>query len=72
MKIVKPFFVIESKVDGEQILKDLERYGRTCYKSEDKITSDSARKFVAAILKSGHESVIEHEKKPSGLFAIAA
>lgn len=62
MKIIKPHFVIEDKIDGEQILKNLERYGRTCYKSEDKITPDSARKFVATILKSGHESVIEHEK----------
>jgi thymidylate synthase (FAD) len=62
MEIIKPYFVIEDEIDGEQILKNLERYGRTCYKSEDKITPDSARKFVAAILKSGHESVIEHEK----------
>jgi len=38
----------------------IERAGRTCYKSEDKITSDSAQKFVKAIIKRGHESVIEH------------
>ncbi|HLB95644.1 MAG TPA: FAD-dependent thymidylate synthase [Patescibacteria group bacterium] len=62
MKILKPYFVIEDEVDGEQILKNLERYGRTCYKSEDKTTPDSARKFLAGIIKSGHESVIEHEK----------
>jgi len=62
MEILKPSFVIEDKVDGEQILKNLERYGRTCYKSEDKITSDSARKFVTRVLENGHESVIEHEK----------
>jgi len=62
MEIIKPYFIIEDEIDGEQILRNLERYGRTCYKSEDKITPDSARKFVAAILKSGHESVIEHEK----------
>ncbi len=62
MKVIKPYFVIEDEINGEQILRNLERYGRTCYKSEEKITSDSARKFVAAILKSGHESVLEHEK----------
>ncbi len=62
MEIVKPYFIIEDNVDGEQILRNLERYGRTCYKSEDKITPDSARKFVVSILASGHESVIEHEK----------
>jgi len=41
-------------------LQLIEKAGRTCYKSEDKITNDSAEKFVATILKSGHESVIEH------------
>ena len=61
MKIIEPSFVIVP-VNGEEILKNIERAGRTCYKSEDKITADSARKFVAAIIKSGHESVIEHEK----------
>ncbi|MBD3360314.1 FAD-dependent thymidylate synthase [Candidatus Peregrinibacteria bacterium] len=62
MEILKPSFNIEGEIDGEEILKNLERHGRTCYKSEDKITPDSARKFIAGILKSGHESVIEHEK----------
>jgi thymidylate synthase (FAD) len=62
MEIMKPYFTIEDEIDGEQILRKLERYGRTCYKSEDKITPDSARKFVTSILASGHESVIEHEK----------
>lgn len=41
-------------------LKCIELAGRTCYKSEDKITEESAEKFVRMILKSGHESVIEH------------
>ena len=62
MEIIRPRFVIEDEIDGERILKNVERYGRTCYKSEDRITPESARKFVATILKSGHESVIEHEK----------
>ena len=44
------------------MLKRIEQAGRVCYKSEDRITEDSARKFVKNILKSGHESVIEHEK----------
>ena len=61
MKIIEPSFEIVP-VNGEEILKNIERAGRTCDKSEDKITADSARKFVAAIIKSGHESVIEHEK----------
>jgi len=62
MKILKPYFIIEDDIDGERILKNLERYGRVCYKSENKITPNSARKFLATIIKNGHESVIEHEK----------
>lgn len=61
MKIIRPSAVIESDVAGAEILKRLERYGRTAYKSEDRITPESARSFVAGIIKSGHESVIEHE-----------
>jgi len=38
----------------------IEKAGRNCYKSEDKITDDSAEKFVKMILKSWHHSVIEH------------
>ncbi len=62
MKIIKPSFVIEDQINGEEILKKIEKAGRTCYKSEDLITADSAKKFVAAIIRLGHHSVIEHEK----------
>jgi len=41
-------------------LETIEMAGRTCYKSEEKITSESAEKFVRMIIKRGHESVIEH------------
>ncbi len=46
----------------DKILKSIERAGRTCYKSEDNISEDSAKRFVSSIIKRGHESVIEHEK----------
>lgn len=46
--------------DGADILKRIETAGRTCYKSEDKITADSAAGFVRGVIKSGHHSVIEH------------
>ena len=62
MQIIKPSFVIEDEIDGQKILKNIERYARTCYKSEDKITVGSAEKLIANIIKRGHESVIEHEK----------
>jgi thymidylate synthase (FAD) len=60
MRIVSPGFTIMSMPDGDEVLKHIEAAGRTCYKSEDKITPDSAAKFVRMILKSGHESVVEH------------
>jgi len=60
IEFIDPSFLIESVIDGDKFLKDLERYGRTCYKSEEKITSESAPRFVKMLLKRGHESVIEH------------
>ncbi len=62
MKAIKPSFKIEDEINGEEVLKRLERAGRTCYKSEGSITADSAKKFIKKILAMGHESVIEHEK----------
>jgi thymidylate synthase (FAD) len=61
MQIIKPSYTIEKLDDGDEILARIERAGRTCYKSEDRITPDSAKEFVAMILERGHHSVIEHE-----------
>lgn len=44
----------------EEILKKIEKCGRICYKSESKITEDSAARFVRGLTKSGHHSVLEH------------
>lgn len=60
MKIIEPSFEILSIPDPGAVLTGIEAAGRTCYKSEDHITPDSARKFTARLLKSGHHSVIEH------------
>lgn len=38
----------------------LEMAGRTCYKSEEKITAESAPRFVEMICQRNHESVLEH------------
>lgn len=62
MKIIEPYHEILSEIDGGKILRNIELCGRVCYKSEDRITEGSAEKFVSMILKSGHESVLEHEK----------
>ena len=44
----------------EGIYKQIERVGRVCYKSEDKITEDSAKPFVDRMIKSGHGAMLEH------------
>lgn len=62
MRIIPPSHEIISEINGAQMLRNIELCGRVCYKSEDRITDGSAEKFVSMILKSGHESVLEHEK----------
>ena len=44
----------------EDIYRHIELCGRVCYKSEDKITPDSAKEFVDRMIKSGHCSMLEH------------
>jgi len=46
----------------KDILQKLEEYGRTAYKSSAHITKNSAYNFINGIIKSGHNSVLEHEK----------
>lgn len=62
MRIIEPGFEIVDLLDGNEMLKRIERAGRVCYKSEAGITNDSAIRFVKNIIRNGHESVIEHEK----------
>lgn len=64
MKILKPSYEILTPISpgGIQELKHIEKIGRVCYKSEDKITEDgeSAKKFVKMLIGRGHEAMIEH------------
>ena len=60
MKIIEPFVELINAPDYKTLLTTIEAAGRTCYKSEDKITDGSAEKFVRGIIKRGHEAVIEH------------
>ena len=64
MKFVDPSFDILTDISsgGIKELKHIERCGRISYRSEDKITEDgeSAKKFVAMLIRNGHESVLEH------------
>lgn len=60
MKVIKPSFEILTPIDREAVLKHLETVARTCYKSEDKITEQSAPKMVKGLIKSHHTAMIEH------------
>lgn len=61
MRLIKPSFeIIEQQAGLEGMYKQIELAGRTCYKSEDKITEDSAKGFVERMIKSGHGAMLEH------------
>lgn len=61
MKLIKPYYEILEQQSGiEGMFKQIEIAGRTCYKSEDKITEGSAKKFVHNMIKSGHLAMLEH------------
>ena len=60
MKIIEPSVELVNEIDAEKIMRHIELAGRVCYKSEARISDQSAEKFIANIIKSGHESVIEH------------
>lgn len=61
MRIIEPSVEILSNLDTRKIMKNLEMYGRVCYKSEQFITEESAEQFIRMIIRNGHESVLEHE-----------
>lgn len=61
MELIYPSIEVLTDVNADQMFKRIERAGRTCYKSECKITENSSKEFVKNILGRNHESVIEHE-----------
>lgn len=61
MKLIKPSFAIWEQPAGLQgVYKQIEKAGRICYKSEDKITEDSAKPFVDRMIASKHLAMCEH------------
>ena len=61
MRLIKPSYEIWQQPSGlEGIYKQIERVSRVCYKSENKITEDSAKPFVDRMIKSGHGAMLEH------------
>jgi thymidylate synthase (FAD) len=57
--IISPSYEIIYCPDGQEVLKQIEKIARTCYKSENKITEGSARKLILRLLNSGHHAMIE-------------
>lgn len=60
MRIIAPSTEILTPLDGDAILKHIELCGRVCYKSENRITPESAENFVRGIIALKHEAVLEH------------
>lgn len=67
MRLIKPSYDIwDTSYSLERILEHIERVGRVCYKSEDRIKYDkwgnslTATPFVNKLIESGHLSVLEH------------
>ena len=59
MRVINACYDILTPIRGDE-LQLIEKAGRTCYKSEDKITDESANKFVAGLIKRNHEAMLEH------------
>ena len=59
MIVIAPYFEILDELDQQNLAVRIEACGRVCYKSEDKITEESAGPFVKNIIKRGHNSVLE-------------
>lgn len=53
-------YTVGAREDCKTMEQVIERAGRVCYKSEDAITADSAKKFIKKLLSNGHMSVVEH------------
>lgn len=63
MRVIQQSYEILTDLsDSMKILKDIERAGRVCYKSENNITEDSCITFCKSIISRGHEAVIEHSQ----------
>lgn len=69
-EIIEQEFPVSNKMDSsktqlvsdliEAMYKHIEICGRTCYKSLDKITSDSCHEFVNRMVKNDHTAMLEH------------
>ena len=59
--IISPGALILDDLDGDEILRKLERIARVCYKSEDKTGDiEKTKRFIKGLIKSGHLAMLEH------------
>ena len=62
MKIIRP--LVETwpvvGIDPQSVMQHIERAGRVCYKSEDRITNESHKQFIGNVIERGHTAVLEH------------
>jgi len=61
IEVVKPKFIIETRISSKKILQTIEKFGRVSHKTEEKMTKDSYKAFIKRLLSWGHESVLEHQ-----------
>ena len=54
MKQVSQTAYLLSNINEREILQTLERIGRVCYQSEDKITEDSCNAFIKKLISNEH------------------
>ena len=59
MRIIEPSYEILTPINGDEVLKAIEKVARTCYKSEDKIGEGTAERMAAMLIKNKHEAMIE-------------
>lgn len=59
MKIIEPSYEILTPINGNEVLRTLEKVARTCYKSEEKIGEGTAERMISNLIKNGHEAMIE-------------
>lgn len=62
MKVISPSVEVwpVDSTDPKAVMRHIERAGRVCYKSEDRITDESCEKFIENVIDRGHTAVIEH------------
>lgn len=59
MRLIKPKVEILNRIDSDQVICDIARIARTCYKSEDRINREADRKLVKRLIESKHEAMLE-------------